>query len=176
MNVREKGWNTWAKILDHYRDFLWAKMVEKCNEPPVDLNAIFEIVVSDRRTPNKDVRTMAKNPASNQNTPATSDDQTTAAAENTATDTTGETTEAGTTKRKPPVREPKFKNEMLITMLADKDGNVYGKDNNPKRKGSKAGDRFENYTNGMTVEQALAAGISRADLEFDVQKKFISIA
>lgn len=179
MNVKEKGWNTWAKVLDHYRDFLWAKMVEKCNEPPVDLNAIFEIVVSDRRTPNKDVRTMAKNPASNPNTPATTDQIEDTSTENTAADATtatGDATEAGTTKRKPPVREPKFKNEMIVTLLADKDGNVFGKDNNPKRKGSASAARFDHYTNGMTVEQALAAGLTRADLEFDVQKKFISIA
>lgn len=172
VEVKNRGWSSWTEILDHYREFLWAKMIEKCNEPPVDYKAIFEIVANDRRTPNKDVRTMAKNPASNENTPATTDAQT----EGNATETTAAATEAGTTKRKPPVREPKFKNEMIVTLLADKDGNVYGKENNPKRKGSASAARFDHYTNGMTVEQALAAGLTRADLEFDVQKKFISIA
>ena len=79
-------------------------------------------------------------------------------------------------KRKPPVREPKFKTDMKITLLSDKDGKVYGKDHNPKRAGSKAGERFALYINGMTVDQALAAGITRGDLDFDAQKKFISIA
>lgn len=79
-------------------------------------------------------------------------------------------------KRKPPVREPKFKPDMKITLLSDKDGKVYGKDHNPKRAGSKAGERFALYVNGMTVDQALAAGLTRGDLDFDAQKKFISIA
>ena len=79
-------------------------------------------------------------------------------------------------KRQPPVREPKFKGDMIITMLADKDGNPYSKENNPKRAGSKSGERFALYVNGMSVDQAVAAGLTRADLQHDVDKKFISIS
>jgi len=98
------------------------------------------------------------------------------AAEAGATENTEAAAEAGTTKRQPPKREPKYKPDATITLLADKDGKPYGKDNNPKRQGSKSGERFALYTNGMTVDQAIAAGITRPDLDFDVQKKFISIS
>ena len=92
-------------------------------------------------------------------------------------DQTPETAPAeNTTKRKPPVRQPKHPGDATITLLADKDGNPFGKDNNPKRAGSASAARFANYVNGMTVDQALAAGITRPDLDFDVQKKFISIS
>lgn len=46
---------------------------------------------------------------------------------------------------------------------------------NPKREGSKAHARFEVYENGMTVEDALAAGVTTADLHNDVSKEFIKL-
>ena len=100
------------------------------------------------------------------------------AAAATEAEVTTEAVEEGAvkTKRNPPVREPKFKGDMIITMLADKDGNVYSKDNNPKRPQSKSAERFAFYVSGMNVDQAIAAGLTRGDLENDVQKKFISIA
>lgn len=158
---RDSGWSNWEKTLGRFQDYLWNLMVEKCNIVPTDLETIFEIVVRDRKTPTKETKSMA-----------TKDK----AAEDTATETTAAAEgEENTTKRKPPVREPKYKPEAKITLLADKDGNPYGKDNNPKRQGSKAGERFALYVNGMTVDQAIAAGLTRADLDFDVQKKFIDI-
>lgn len=55
----------------------------------------------------------------------------------------------------------------------DKEGKSYGKDNNPKRR--KAGERFALYTDGMTVQKALDAGISAADIAWDVGKGFITL-
>jgi hypothetical protein len=50
---------------------------------------------------------------------------------------------------------------------------------NPKREGSDAHGRFELYTRGkkgMTVKQALAAGVSSGDLKWDSDKGFIKIS
>lgn len=46
---------------------------------------------------------------------------------------------------------------------------------NPKRAGSKAYDRFQGYQDGMTVEQALEAGVTTPDLVYDSKHGFISI-
>ena len=51
-----------------------------------------------------------------------------------------------------------------------------GDANNPKRKGSKSFDKFAKYKDGMTVEQAAAAGITGADLSWDTKHGFIKIA
>lgn len=59
-------------------------------------------------------------------------------------------------------------------MGVDKEGKKYGKDNNPKR--GKSAERFSKYRDGMTVEEALKAGLTGVDLNWDVQRKFISIA
>jgi hypothetical protein len=45
---------------------------------------------------------------------------------------------------------------------------------NPKRGDSAA--RFALYTNGMTVAQAIAAGVWMADIRWDVAHKFIEVA
>lgn len=46
---------------------------------------------------------------------------------------------------------------------------------NPKREGSAAFLRFLNYTDGMTVQNALDAGITTGDLVYDAAHGFISI-
>ena len=46
---------------------------------------------------------------------------------------------------------------------------------NPKRQGSGGYKRFAQYKSGMTVAEALAKGVTRADLVWDVGHKFISI-
>jgi hypothetical protein len=64
-----------------------------------------------------------------------------------------------------------------ISFGADKDGKAYDtKDNNPKRAGSKSGDRFAKYKAGMTLEQAVAAGCTPADIKWDLDHKFITVA
>lgn len=47
---------------------------------------------------------------------------------------------------------------------------------NPKREGSAARARFANYRDGMTVKEALAAGITTPDLVYDAKHGFIEIA
>jgi hypothetical protein len=46
---------------------------------------------------------------------------------------------------------------------------------NPKRKGGKSHARFAKYRDGMTIEQALKAGVTAQDLKYDESKKFIQI-
>lgn len=73
-------------------------------------------------------------------------------------------------------RPPKYNPESKITLLKDKDGKQYDKDNNPKRPGSSSHGRFAAYVNGMTVKAANDAGITSADLDNDTKKGFISVA
>lgn len=156
--VHAIGVLNWITVLDRHRRRIWAAMLAKCSPPPSDPAEICNLVRRDRILSIKEKRPMAK-------------EATTATAENTAAAAPAAERKAPT----PPVREPKFKNDMTITLLADKNGNAFGKDNNPKRQGSKSAERFALYTNGMTVEQALAAGLSRADMEHDTKHNFISI-
>lgn len=44
---------------------------------------------------------------------------------------------------------------------------------NPKRPGTDSFDRFAKYKKGMTVAQALAAGVLRADIAWDSKREFI---
>jgi hypothetical protein len=63
-----------------------------------------------------------------------------------------------------------------ITLGKNAEGKTYdGGDNNPKRKGSKSFDKFAKYKDGMTVEQAAAAGVTGADLSWDTKHGFIKI-
>jgi hypothetical protein len=47
---------------------------------------------------------------------------------------------------------------------------------NPKRQGSASYDRFAAYKDGMTVKDAVAAGVLYADLSWDVGHGFISVS
>ena len=60
----------------------------------------------------------------------------------------------------------KFSNEAKITLISA---------TNPKRPGSKAADDWTKYTDGMTVGEALAAGISRADILYNASHKFLDV-
>ena len=168
VEFRTAGWGNWKRTMDRFKDILWQRMIEKAKQPPADPATICNLITRDRKLSLKERKTMAKE------TTKPVEETTEAAAE------TGAATEApaekGTTKRAPPAREPKFKPEMIITMLADKDGKPFSAENNPKRAGSQSAERFALYVNGMSVDQAVAAGLTRGDLANDVDKKFISIA
>ena len=76
---------------------------------------------------------------------------------------------------RPIPKDPKFSETSVIKMLADKDGKPYGADNNPKKAGSATHTRFGLYKDGQTVKEALEAGLTRGDLSYDKDKKFIDI-
>jgi hypothetical protein len=64
-----------------------------------------------------------------------------------------------------------------ITLGKNGEGKAYnGTDNNPKRANSGSFKRFAAYKNDMTVQQALDAGLTGADLSWDARHKFINIA
>ena len=63
-----------------------------------------------------------------------------------------------------------------ITFLKDSEGKLYGSENNPKRKGSKAEKLFLKYTNGMEVGDFIKAGGTASALKYDTSHKFIAIA
>ena len=77
---------------------------------------------------------------------------------------------------KKPKREPKYQPDAKITLLKDKEGATYGPDNNPKRAGTESANRFALYKNGMTVKDALDAGVRSADIDWDVKHEFIKVA
>jgi len=60
---------------------------------------------------------------------------------------------------------PEFGDHMIISLLVA----------NPKRKGTKAFARYAGYTDGMTVGQALEAGLTRDDFRWDTDKGHIAI-
>jgi predicted HicB family RNase H-like nuclease len=70
------------------------------------------------------------------------------------------------TAPKPPKKRTGYPESAKITVLVA---------NNPKRPGSAAYDRFAFYESGMTVNQALNAGVRSDDLRWDVAHKFIKI-
>lgn len=70
---------------------------------------------------------------------------------------------------------PKYAPGSTVKLLKNGEGVQYGKDNNPKRPGSASYDRFALYTDGMTVEDAIKAGVKTADIAWDVSKGFIEV-
>ena len=60
----------------------------------------------------------------------------------------------------------RFKDEMIITTQLD---------HNPKRPGTTGHAHFEQYVDGMTCEDARAAGVSNADLAWDEKHNFITV-
>lgn len=61
----------------------------------------------------------------------------------------------------------KWKDEQVIILLMD---------HNPKRPGTTGHSHFEQYEDGMTVADALKAGITGPDLSWDSKHNFIMIA
>lgn len=63
-----------------------------------------------------------------------------------------------------------------IKLGIDKDGKAFhATNNNPKREGTKAAERFALYKNGMTVAQAMEVGVKPRHLTKDVAKGFVTI-
>lgn len=60
-----------------------------------------------------------------------------------------------------------------ITFGTDKDGNRFSAANNPKR--GTASRRFALYEEGMTIREALDAGVKPTDINWDRKKGYIRI-
>jgi len=76
-------------------------------------------------------------------------------------------------------KTPKEKKDPVVRKIAGFDRSakitVLVKEN-PKRKNSKSATRFDFYKSGMTIDQALAAGVAAADISYDLDKQYIKIA
>lgn len=46
---------------------------------------------------------------------------------------------------------------------------------NPKRKGTGAADRYENYRVGLTLQQALDSGVTKDDIRWDLKQGFVKV-
>ena len=72
-------------------------------------------------------------------------------------------------------REAKFAEASVISLCKDVDGKQYSAEHNPKKMGSASAERFAKYRHGMTVKEALDAGLLRGDFSSDMNKGYISI-
>lgn len=152
----------WEDAAERYSTRVWEKMQEMASAPPTDTSEIVSVIVRDRKLSLTESRVRIEEKKMN------TEDQTTQAAE---------AKEKKAPKEKAvPTNIGGFSLASKITMLVDKDGKPYGKDNNPKKPGSKSAVRFEAYgSGGITVEEAYKAGVSSADFAYDVNKGFIKI-
>lgn len=63
-------------------------------------------------------------------------------------------------------RPKKLQDDGVITVLVDK---------NPQREGSAGAGYFDKYKNGMTVKEALAAGVTRSHMNWAVDHSWIKV-
>lgn len=79
---------------------------------------------------------------------------------------------ADSAKREP--KAPKAKTERTYKHAAA-DIITVNVTTNPKKPGSASYERFAQYTSGMTVAEALKAGVTRGDFDWDAARNFITI-
>lgn len=142
---------------------LWNLLVSVAKRPPSDPAEVLRLVSDDRKQtrtsgviqrshPSEGIGTMAKEP------------------------------EEKTEKKKVGgARQPKFAGTSVISFgrdaKADKDYGPQpdGSFHNAKKLGSGAATRFAKMKAGMTVDEALAAGVTRGDINWDVGQGFIKL-
>lgn len=134
---------------------IWHRFQQTAKAPPSDPRAICEQIVRDRRRTDEwhSREENRRKPVMNAQTGGTATAEKPAEAPKNI---------AG----KPPTAK--------IAFGKDKDQKLYGKDNNPKRAGSKSADRFNLYKAGQTLAEAVAAGASAADIKWDLDHGFIT--
>lgn len=152
----------WGEAIARYSPRIWEKMQALSAPPPADAAQIVSLIVRDRRLSISESKTREKGRT------MTEENQTAESQE-------GKEAPKAKTKAAPSTIGG-YPLSSTITMLVDKEGKPYGKDNNPKKAGSKSAVRFEAYGNGgITVEEAYKAGVVAADFAYDVSKGFIKI-
>lgn len=125
---------------------VFAHLSRNAPKPPTDPGELIRIITEDRR---------AREGTTLRSLPTSTADKERHMSETAATET----------EKKP--RAARFADDATITVKAAE---------NPKRAGSKSFDVFAKYKDGMTVKEAKEAGISTADLRYDSEHDFISIA
>lgn len=150
-----------AALQELQADQLYVSMQARARVPPTDPRIVCEIVSRDRRIG----ASMAKKKADAPDAPAAVKDVAPKAAREDG---------PGGSNLPPVVRGPKGTPlDAQIHLMLDTKGVQYGPDNNPKKPGSKTHGRFAMYTHGMTVQQALDAGIQTGDLSYDRDHGFV---
>jgi len=139
-----------------YAKQMWQILCQNASETPEDPVEIVKLIREDRILAQKEARTMEKTDSTTAKTTATKPDGKAPAEKK---------------SRKLSGHDPKS----TIHFGSDKEGKKYGPTNNPKREGSASADRFALYKEGMTIEEALTAGVRSVDIGWDVSKGFITI-
>jgi hypothetical protein len=138
----------------HYVQKLWALVQRQASPPPGDPAEIVRLIRQDRTETRSTGVTVRLHPSARSQHNMTEE----------------------ATKTRPPAREPKIATTGVITFGKNAEGVEYGVENNPKRAGSAANERFARYKAGMTVAEAIEAGVTRADINWDVKQGFIIVA
>lgn len=145
----------YQRIQDLQAPTLFDALVARASRPPSDPQQICDIVSRDRRTGTD----MAKKKSDAPEAPTVV--KTAVASEKTA---------GGLNLTRGPKGVPL---DAVIHLMADTKGVQYGPDNNPKKPGSKTHGRFACYSHGMTIQQAIDAGIQTGDLTYDRDHGFV---
>jgi hypothetical protein len=148
----------WRAMAEEQAPYIFDALVTRAHTVPTDPAEICRVVTWDRR-----LGTVAKK-------------KDTAPVE-TTTEAPAADAAAKTSNLPAPVKGPKgVPQDAIIAFGTNKEGVAYGPEGtaNPKKEGSKTRTRFAMYTEGMTIKQALDAGITTADLVYDKDHGFIS--
>lgn len=144
--VENGDWRRWQQAAEKRMDPVWDALLVLAADPPTDPRVVFEKIREDRMAmKTQEMPRMAK--------------------KNNAEETTsgGDVGENAEKKTRAPRASTKYGDNDVIHMGSDKDGNLYGADNNPKRAGSAAAERFGKLRDGMTAgEFAEAVGDKNA--------------
>lgn len=150
------------KRLTEYQERLWNLLVSSAQRPPSDPSEVLQIISSDRKKTRVSGVTQRRHPNEESNV------------------MNDETKTAEAPVKRPPPRTAKHAVTSVITFGKDAEGKTYGPQGdgtfyNAKRAGSAAADRFTRMKSGMTVQEALDAGVTRGDLNWDAKEGFIKI-
>lgn len=163
--------------LQDYGELAWQYIKKAAVEPPKDPAEICKIIAQDRRKTKQREFIMAKKATKVEEKV---EDQTFAGGEAGVEAAAEKPAKAGKKAKEP--KEPstsgrtRVSEDFVISLLSDKEGNKYGPENNPKRVGSSSHGRFASYRDGMTVKEAIEAGLKRDDITWDVNKGYIQLS
>lgn len=148
------------KKLSSFTDRLWNLLVSVAKRPPSDPAEVLRLVSDDRKQTRASGVIQRSHPSEGS---ANMPDKTEA------------------TEKKKGVRAAKYSDDSVISFGKDaKADKNYGPQpdgsfHNAKKAGSGAAGRFEKMKAGMTVGQAIAAGVTRGDINWDAKQGFIKL-
>jgi len=158
------------KRVTEYLERLWNLLVSHAQRPPSDPAEVLRLIALDRQKTRVEGVIQRRHPTEESTKMA---DEAAATTKTKKAAANGEATTTGP-------KTAKFPETGVITFGKDNENKTYGPQSDgtfysPKRAGSAAGNRFLKYKSGMTVKEAMEAGIVRADLNWDTKQGFINI-